>query len=151
LIDFYARLLKRHEIIQGFVPFAVTRLKFNFKPLFIPKTVKCRPKAKVYFPLKTLNNGALKNTLNHHHKSCIVNRQMRVGDGIFDDEFSPLSPLAPPPIHKCIITILVFLLETHWTVPVITHAHVLQTFYATWLHRVTYQKQFRTKIDRGLG
>ena len=96
-MDFYARLLKRHEIIQGCDAFAVRRLKSNFKPLFIPKTVKCRPKAKVYFPLKTLNNGALKNTLNHHHKSCIVNRQMRVGDGIFDDEFSPLSPLAPPP------------------------------------------------------
>jgi len=39
------------------VPIWVIKLKFNFKPPFIPKTVKFWPKTGQFFRLKMLNNG----------------------------------------------------------------------------------------------
>jgi len=35
-MDFYARQLKKREIMQGCAFLDVIKLKFNFKPLFIP-------------------------------------------------------------------------------------------------------------------
>ena len=45
-------------------PFGVIKLKFNFKPLFIPKNVKFWPKTgPVFFDRKCLTMGALKSKL----------------------------------------------------------------------------------------
>ena len=49
-------------------------------------------------------------------------------DVTFDDEFLPLSPLAPQSPNFA-LQILLFRLKH--TVPVVTHAHVLQGFYIT--------------------
>jgi len=49
----------------------------------------------------------------------------------------------------CVANISFFLLKH--TVTVVTDAHVLQTFYTTWVRGVTYQKStLRTKTSRGL-
>ena len=75
------------------------------------------------------------------HKSCIVNRQIRVCDSKlwhFRRRIFIPFPLAPQP-PKYALHILLFHLKH--TVPVITHAHVLQNFYTTWVRSVACQKQ----------
>jgi len=52
--------------------------------------------------------------------------------------FDPLTPLAPK-FPNFAIQILLFRLKH--TVVVVTHAHVLQKFYTTWLRGVACQKQ----------
>ena len=52
--------------------------------------------------------------------------------------FDPLTPLAPK-FPKIDIQILLF--RSKHTVAVVTHAHVLQNFYTTWVHGVACQKQ----------
>jgi len=52
--------------------------------------------------------------------------------------FDPLTPLAPQ-IPNFAIQILLFRLKH--TVAVVTHAHVLQNFYTTWVRGVACQKQ----------
>ena len=70
-----------------------------------------------------------------------MNRQIRIGDskyGTFDAEFLlpvPISPQSP----NFAIRVLLFRLKH--TVPVVTHAHVLQCFYITWVQSVACQKQ----------
>jgi len=52
--------------------------------------------------------------------------------------FDPLTPLAPK-IPNFVIQILLFHLKH--TVAIVTHAHVLQNFYTTWVRGVACQKQ----------
>jgi len=52
--------------------------------------------------------------------------------------FDPLTPLAPK-FQNFAIQILLFRLKH--TVAVVTHAHVLQNFYTTWVRAVACQKQ----------
>jgi len=52
--------------------------------------------------------------------------------------FDPLTPLAPK-FPNVAIQILLFRLKH--TVAVVTHAHVLQNFYTTWVRDVAFQKQ----------
>ena len=69
-----------------------------------------------------------------------MDRQIGVGDskyGIFDNKFLPVPLLAP----KFPISALQYLfLSLKHTVPVIIDAHLLQTFYTTWVLGVAYQK-----------
>ena len=59
--------------------------------------------------------------------------------------FDPLIPLAP----NFAIQILFFRLKH--TVAVVTHAHVLQNFYTTWVRGVACQKQrLGPKLEGGL-
>ena len=63
--------------------------------------------------------------------------------------FDPLIPLAPK-FPNFATQILLFRLKH--TVAVVTHAHVLQNFYTTWVLSAACQKTtFRTKIGGGLG
>ena len=69
--------------------------------------------------------------------------------------FDPLTPLSSK-FPNFATKILLFRLKR--TVAVVTHAHVLQNFYTTWVRGVACQKQrlgqkttFRTKIGGGLG
>jgi len=84
------------------------QLKFNIKPPIYPRNpsnfgpifgIIIGPS---FFDRKRLTTEVLKSKLPLiiivSLKSCIVNRQIRVADskyGTFDDEFLPLSPLAP--------------------------------------------------------
>jgi len=52
--------------------------------------------------------------------------------------FDPLTPLAPK-FQNFVIQILLF--RSKHTVAVVTHAHVLQIFYTTWVRGVACQKQ----------
>jgi len=61
--------------------------------------------------------------------------------------FDPLSPLAP---NSQILVYKLLLLCLKHTVPVVTHAHVLQNFYITW--GVACQKQhLGPKLEAGAG
>ena len=64
--------------------------------------------------------------------------------------FDPLTPLAPK-FPNFATQILLFRLR--YTVADVTHAHVLQNFYTTWVRGVAYQKQrLGPKLERaGLG
>ena len=64
--------------------------------------------------------------------------------------FDPLTPLAPK-FPNFATQILLFRLKH--TVAVVTHAHVLQNFYTTWVRGVACQKQrLRPKLEgAGLG
>jgi len=50
----------------------------------------------------------------------------------------PLTPLAP---NFLIFAIQILLFRLKHTVAVVTHAHVLQNFYTTWVRAVACQKQ----------
>ena len=52
--------------------------------------------------------------------------------------FDPLTPLAPQNPN---IPIQILLFRLKHTVAVVTHAHVLQNFYTTWVRGVACQKQ----------
>jgi len=74
--------------------FGVIKLKFNFKHLFIPQNRQILAQNGTFFDRKCLTMGALKSKLPLiiivAHKSCIMNRQTRVGDskyGTFDNIF----------------------------------------------------------------
>ena len=61
--------------------------------------------------------------------------------------FDPFTPLAPK-FPNFAIQILLFRLK--YTVAVVTHAHVLQNFYNTWVRGVACQKQhLGPKLERG--
>ena len=61
--------------------------------------------------------------------------------------FDPLTPLAPKFPN---FATQIWLFRLKHTVAVVTHAHVLQTFYTTWVLGVACQKTtFRTKIGGG--
>ena len=61
--------------------------------------------------------------------------------------FDPLIPLAPKFLNFA-IQILLFRLKH--TVVVVTHAHVVQNFYTTWVRGVACQKQrLGPKLERG--
>jgi len=61
--------------------------------------------------------------------------------------FEPLTPLAPK-FPNFAIQILLF--RSKHTVAVITHAHVLQNFYTTWVQGVACQKQsLGPKLEKG--
>ena len=63
--------------------------------------------------------------------------------------FDPLTPLAPKFPN---VATHIFLFRLKHTVAVVTHAHVLQNFYTTWVLGVACQKTtFRTKIGGGAG
>jgi len=63
--------------------------------------------------------------------------------------FDPLTPLAPK-FPNFATQILLFRLKH--TVAVVTHAHVLQNFYTTWVRGVACQKpRLGPKNWRGLG
>jgi len=62
--------------------------------------------------------------------------------------FDPLSPLAPK-FPNFAMQILLFRLKH--TVPVVTHAHVLQNFYTTWVRGVACEKQRLGPKLEGLG
>jgi len=63
--------------------------------------------------------------------------------------FDPLTPLAPK-FPNFATQILLFRLKH--TVAVVTHAHVLQKFYTTWVLSVSCQKQrLGPKLERGAG
>jgi len=58
--------------------------------------------------------------------------------------FDPLTPIAPK-FPNFAIQILLFRLKH--TVAVVTHAHVLQNFYTTWVRGVACQKSLRPKLE----
>jgi len=61
--------------------------------------------------------------------------------------FDPLTPLAPK-FPNFAVQILLFRMKH--TVAVITHAHVLQNFYTTWVRGVACQKQrLEPKLEGG--
>jgi len=61
--------------------------------------------------------------------------------------FDPLTPLAPKFPN---FATQIWLFRLKHTVAVVTHAHVLQNFYTTWVLGVACQKTtFRTKIGGG--
>jgi len=62
--------------------------------------------------------------------------------------FDPLAPLAPK-FPNFVIQILLFRLKHN--VAVVTHAHVLQNFYTTWVRGVACQKQRLGPKLEGLG
>ena len=64
--------------------------------------------------------------------------------------FDPLTPLAPK-FSNFAVQILLFRMKH--TVAIVTHAHVLQNFYTTWVRGVACQKQrLGPKLERvGLG
>jgi len=92
--------------------------------------------------------GALKSKLlliiivaPYNDKSSIAVRQ--IGSAISNmtfltTNFDPLTPLAPK-FPNFAIQILRF--RSKHTVAVVTHAHVLQNFYTTWVRGVACQKQ----------
>jgi len=93
----------------------VMKLKFNFKPLFIPQNCQ-----RDFFSTENaLTMEALESKLPLiiivAHKSCIVNRQIRVGDsqyGTFDHVFWPPVPIIPKSPNFA-LQIAVFFLKTH--------------------------------------
>ena len=52
--------------------------------------------------------------------------------------FDPLTPLAPKFLN---FAVQILLFRMKHTVAIITHAHVLQNFYTTWVQGVAWQKQ----------
>jgi len=62
--------------------------------------------------------------------------------------FDPLTPLAPK-FPNFAIQILLF--RSKHTAAVVTHAHVLQNFYTTWVQGVACQKQRLGPTLEGLG
>ena len=98
--------------------FGVIKLKFNFKPLFIPQNRQILAQNGTVFRPKMLNNGALKCKL-----PLIITTYV--------DLLSPLSPKSP----NFALQIAVF--SSKHTVLIVIDAHCAKFFYTTWVRGVS--------------